>query len=144
MNNTPIEPHKIADGWLKRFILGGNSTFTVRSLRSQVRFTFRVRKPKEDSPHFVSVMTGRDNESDYTFLGTIFNESHYQHGRRSSIDPVDVSAIAARWVCAKVLAGQQLNNVEIWHEGKCARCGRKLTVPESIESGFGPECIKHI
>jgi hypothetical protein len=28
----------------------------------------------------------------------------------------------------------------VWHEGRCGRCGRKLTVPESIESGFGPEC----
>lgn len=34
--------------------------------------------------------------------------------------------------------------VEIWHEGKCGRCGRQLTVPESIESGFGPECVKMI
>ena len=24
-----------------------------------------------------------------------------------------------------------------------ARCGRTLTVPESIERGIGPECIKH-
>ena len=30
--------------------------------------------------------------------------------------------------------------LEIWHEGRCARCNRKLTVPSSIESGFGPEC----
>jgi hypothetical protein len=30
----------------------------------------------------------------------------------------------------------------VWHEGSCARCGKKLTVPESIESGFGPECVK--
>jgi len=26
------------------------------------------------------------------------------------------------------------------HEGKCGRCGRKLTVPLSIETGIGPEC----
>jgi len=24
---------------------------------------------------------------------------------------------------------------------RCGRCGRVLTVPESVESGFGPECI---
>jgi len=34
--------------------------------------------------------------------------------------------------------------VEFWHEGVCGKCGRKLTVPESIESGFGPECIKRV
>jgi hypothetical protein len=26
------------------------------------------------------------------------------------------------------------------HAGKCGRCGRKLTVPQSIETGIGPEC----
>ena len=30
--------------------------------------------------------------------------------------------------------------VEVWHEGICGRCGRKLTVPESVERGLGPEC----
>jgi hypothetical protein len=30
---------------------------------------------------------------------------------------------------------------EFRHEGRCGRCGRTLTVPESIDSGFGPECI---
>jgi hypothetical protein len=29
---------------------------------------------------------------------------------------------------------------KVYHEAKCARCGR-LTVPESIESGFGPHCL---
>jgi hypothetical protein len=34
--------------------------------------------------------------------------------------------------------------VEFWHEGKCCRCGRKLTVPASIASGIGPECATKI
>jgi hypothetical protein len=36
------------------------------------------------------------------------------------------------------------DGVVIWHEGRCGRCGRRLTVPESIESGYGPECIGKI
>jgi len=31
--------------------------------------------------------------------------------------------------------------VQVYHEGRCGRCGRKLTTPASIEAGFGPECI---
>jgi hypothetical protein len=30
--------------------------------------------------------------------------------------------------------------MELWHEGRCGKCGRALTVPESIESGLGPVC----
>ena len=29
-------------------------------------------------------------------------------------------------------------------DGKCGRRNKTLTVPESVESGFGPECIKAI
>jgi hypothetical protein len=32
--------------------------------------------------------------------------------------------------------------VEVWHEGKCGKCGRALTVPSSILTGIGPECSK--
>lgn len=35
-----------------------------------------------------------------------------------------------------------LDRVEVWHEGSCGRCGRKLTVPSSIETGLGPECAE--
>jgi hypothetical protein len=34
--------------------------------------------------------------------------------------------------------------IEVWHEGKCGKCGRTLTVPSSIESGIGPECMKSL
>lgn len=30
--------------------------------------------------------------------------------------------------------------IEVWHEGGCKHCGKKLTVPASIELGMGPDC----
>ena len=38
----------------------------------------------------------------------------------------------------------EAKSLEIWHEGRCGRCGRKLTVPSSIESGIGPECASKL
>lgn len=32
---------------------------------------------------------------------------------------------------------------EFWHEGRCGKCARRLTVPESIAQGFGPECARN-
>jgi hypothetical protein len=29
---------------------------------------------------------------------------------------------------------------KIWHRGFCAKCGKALTVPESILTGVGPDC----
>ena len=35
------------------------------------------------------------------------------------------------------------NGFEIMHEGRCCRCNRTLTHPDSIKTGIGPECAKH-
>ena len=33
-------------------------------------------------------------------------------------------------------------SIEVWHEGCCARCAKRLTVPASIEMGYGPDCAE--
>ena len=58
-----------------QFILAGNALFTVENTATGNRFTFKVRKPDDDKPHFVSVLTGPDNEHDYAFLGTVFTRA---------------------------------------------------------------------
>lgn len=132
----------------RAFMLAGNATFTVVSQRTGTRFTFKVRQPGPDKPHFVSLLSGPDNENDFTFLGTIFDAElpscRYAHGRRSHVGADAPSAKAANWVCNRILSGRPLVNCEIHHEGRCGRCGRKLTVPESILSGFGPECASRL
>lgn len=127
------------------FILAGNATFTVENRQTGNRFTFKVRQPAPDKPHFVSVLTGPDNEADYSFLGTIFEGLRFRHGRRSRIAPTAPSSRAFDWLMRKLGARAPLpDQLNICHCGKCGRCGKKLTVPESVESGFGPECIKAI
>ena len=36
------------------------------------------------------------------------------------------------------------NTVEYRFEGKCRKCNRKLTNPDSIDNGIGPECAKKV
>lgn len=38
------------------------------------------------------------------------------------------------------LAVVESHGWKVHHEGRCGKCGRRLTVPESIETGLGPEC----
>jgi len=49
---------------------------------------------------------------------------------------------AFEWTVKKLYNGT-LSGVKIFHEGKCCRCGRRLTTPTSVQNGIGPECIKH-
>ena len=138
-----IPAHKL-NGNTQGFILAGNATFTIENSRTGNRFTFKVVQPTADHPHFVRVLTGSDNEADYTFLGTIFDGANYRHGKRSPIGSQAQAARVFTWAWPKILAHTLPEEVEIYHAGTCGRCGRKLTVPESVLSGFGPECIKQI
>lgn len=133
-------PNAIPD--LKRFMLAGNAVFTVVSGKTGTRFTYKVRAPEDatNDIRFVSVLKGPNNETDYGYLGFI-KGGKYVHGVKSKIGADAPSAKAARWVCQRTVEGQPIAGVTVFHEGKCGRCGRRLTVPESIESGFGPECI---
>ena len=142
--SAPISPpHR------KAYILAGDAKMTIVSKKTGERFTYRVKgkeeiqgtlgNPVPKSLHFVSVLTGPDNEEDYRFLGTIFDGKVYVHGRRSSISSAAPSAMAFQWAWAN-LEGEKAERFELWHSGRCARCHRELTDPESISRGLGPVC----
>ena len=150
-----MEQGKLETGATARlYALGGNATLTVVSLKTGMRFTYRIRKPAphatepaEVRPWWVSVLARPENDADgsYTFIGGIKRQAanaplFYWHSPRSSIGSTAPSAQAASWFFPRLLAATELRDVEIWHEGRCGRCGRKLTVPESVAAGFGPEC----
>lgn len=127
-----------------RFLLAGNAHTTFVSHKTGARFTFHVEKNATPATvnapsHFVSVLTGTDT---YTYLGCIYREKFYVHGRRSMISQSAPSALAFAWVWGRLQKGRVPETCDVWHEGRCGRCGRRLTVPSSIESGLGPECAR--
>jgi hypothetical protein len=133
-----------------RFMLAGRATVTFQGRES--RFTYKISKPvdketgKVDANSqilFVSLLNGADNESSYQYLGYI-KRGVYFHGRKSKVGADAKSAKAFDWTYRNLSRGVMPTGLEIWHEGRCGKCGRKLTVPESIASGFGPECIQHM
>lgn len=126
------------------YMLAGNSRVTLVSRKTGARFTFKIQRPRESTPWFVSILNGPDNGSDYQFLGTIFLTSppNYMHGRRSRIDSQAPSAKAFMWAFGELISGHLPTTLEVWHEGTCGRCARALTVPSSIAAGLGPECAK--
>jgi hypothetical protein len=69
----------------------------------------------------------------------------YVPGKKSRIGPDAPSAKAFAWLFPKLAAGAKLDDlVELYHEGRCGRCGRTLTVPESVATGFGPNCAAEL
>lgn len=124
------------------FVLAGRTIFTLVSSKTGQRFTFRVRAPRQDSRvdydadvRFVDVLVGPDNSSDYRYLGAI-RGGVFVVGRKSAVGADAPSAKAFAWFWSHV----DDPRVEVWHAGRCGRCGRQLTVPESVALGLGPEC----
>jgi hypothetical protein len=128
-----------------RFALAGNARLTLVSKKTGQRFTYRIRQPVEKTglkapPHFVQLLSGPDNTTDYQFFGTIFDRTTFKHSHKARIGATAPSAQAWQWFWPRLVRGSIPTTLEVWHEGRCGRCGRALTVPESIERGIGPEC----
>lgn len=137
---------KTADAALK-FILAGNAYFTVRSLKTGTRYTFRISKAEPQpgrerwtgNSYFVALLTGPENTADYTYLGML-RDLQFHLTRASRMTETSGPVAAVRWIMKHLPSGSFPPLTEIWHEGRCGRCGRTLTVPESIERGIGPDC----
>lgn len=139
----PAGAHPVRAGSEREFVLAGRAVFTLRSRRTGDRFTYQVKARDISDPRtvwFVSVLTGAQNDSDYSYLGFINAEEVFVNGgvkSRIGYDAPSAKGFAWFWRHVDAL---DLEQVEVWHEGACGRCGRALTDPESIASGLGPVC----
>lgn len=122
------------------FMFAGNSVFTFLNNRSNNRFTFKIRKSKNSDIFFVSVLTSPDK---YTYIG-FHKNSNFVYSEKSIIKKDTQSIKVYEYVFNNLLNDTLVDYVEVWHEGLCGRCGRKLTVPTSIKMGIGPECLSKL
>lgn len=132
----------------KAYLFAGRAVFTVSNAKTNEHFTFRVRQRAskfnpDQHVFFISIkdvavqygyaFLGMLNERDGSIKAT--GKAQYHPGQK----PYDVAA----WATKTVVAGKMIpDNYKIEHAGKCGRCGRALTDPESIKSGIGPDCRK--
>lgn len=129
------------------FILAGKSYATFVSTKSGNRYTYKIelaekRNPTDMNTWFVSLLMGPDNWSNYKYIGMIKN-NQFRWTSKAKVAQDAPSVLGFGFVFDSLQANA-INNFEVWHEGKCGRCGKKLTVPESIASGFGPDCIMKV
>jgi hypothetical protein len=133
----------------RSWITAGKAIFTIANPAGD-HYTYRVLQYEANSyypeTYFVSLLTGPSNETDYTYLGILRPGTGEvvltaKSGYTADMIPVRV----LRWALARIWKGLSLpEGYRLHHEGRCGRCGRVLTVPESVASGYGPECIKFI
>ena len=132
----------------KQFFLGGKATFTVQSEKTGAWRTFRLgrSKPNDRFPKpalFATLLAGPDNTNSFVYIGMINEQTGELRltgkSRRTDASP-DVQIL--RFLLKHVWSDMVLPNATVTHAGHCGRCGRLLTVPESLKTGIGPECAK--
>lgn len=126
------------------FIMGGNATFTVANILKEERFTFKILHCEPDGkPEYyrVSVLVGPDNVNNYKVIAEIKEVDGMPEIKSRSVHEAGAFKLIQN-IYFNLLFTQyhQIDMYEIWHTGRCSRCGRLLTVPESISKGIGPEC----
>lgn len=136
------------------FAFAGKAFFTL--VGKTTRYTYKVEKSEDGKVFFVAVFVGSDNTDyrAYQYAGVVrtYEQADPQKWEftwtQKSLFKEDDKAVAGfAWFFrevrkAQILQPHSLGQVEFWHEGRCGRCGARLTVPESIARGLGPECAK--
>lgn len=127
------------------FILAGKATVTLRSLMSGNRYTYKIvaaekRNPNDAPTWFVKLLNGPDNTNSFVYIGIIRN-NQLVWTSKSRVAINAPSFIGFKFVL-NALIENNMHGFEVWHEGRCGRCGKKLTVPESVATGFGPNCLE--
>ena len=137
-----MEGHKITDTReALKFMFAGKSIFTFINTKTGGRFTYKIKSAKDSNLFFVSVLT--TNSDSYDYIGTCV-EGNYKHGKKSLISSDAQSVRVFEFMLDKLKSDSLSDFLEVWHEGFCGKCGRRLTVPSSILTGIGPDCFKKL
>lgn len=123
-----------------------NGRITLHNPATGNHRTFQIRTIPEDSTfapgkRVVELLTGPDNESNYRGFGFVdvrvggFVEIHLW--RKATEADANFKAFADMLLRPVAYAAR---GIEYLFEGRCRRCNRALTTPESIKRGIGPVC----
>ena len=130
---------------IKPFVLGGNATITIESGKTGKHFTYKVRRSEnDDNLYFIKNLRGPDNTQDYVYVGCFYADTKKfvvaKSYRDKEVNSWPTSIRAIRYLFNNLDKVPDI--LHVYHEGRCCRCGRTLTTPESIRKGIGPECEK--
>lgn len=115
--------------------LNVNGVITVQLVNGR-HFTYRIREVKKGGlagSRIIELLTGPDNTSNYKGFGFVTDKGGIRIWTRCYTE--------AFIKHADLLMGNAQDKVVAWHQaGRCNRCGRLLTDPDSITRGLGPKC----
>lgn len=93
----------------------------------------------------IGFLTGPNNEADYTNFGHVDSFGNLAFWRKFSATQTPERLQRIRRA-VEIIANEpkEAGKAYAMHSGKCWRCNRTLTTPESIANGIGPICAEKL
>ncbi len=117
-----------------------NATVVLKSLKSNKDFTYKIKAFNVRASRYFKIGTEVGyNEFRYTYTFSVYNNIKQNEGYLMHTE----ATANARWLLNKLYDKNIVSilaQVELYHTGKCIKCGRTLTDLDSIEYGMGKHC----
>jgi hypothetical protein len=137
---------------LPTLFFAGRATLTFRNTEKETHMTVKVKQATDKNDRkkklpifFVSVSLIGDRETGYVHAATIFQDvMNIKLSNKVEEGSQLHKVIQFVWNAVRNPQILRDKKVALLHEGKCCRCSMPLTHPESINTGFGPDCLSYI
>jgi hypothetical protein len=137
---------------LPTLFFAGRAALTFRNTEKETHMTIKVKQARDKFDRkkklpifFLSVSLLGDRNTGYIHAATIYQDT--MNIKLSSSAQNNEQLLKVVQFIWNALANPQIlkdKKVALLHEGRCCRCSMPLTHPESINTGFGPDCLEHI
>ena len=137
-----MKRNELERGSEKAYILAGRAILTVKSERSGNHFTYKVKAANDTkNAYFVSVKNSSDGFLYMGMLKSFMGNWDFILTPKSKVGKDASSFKVFKYIVDRYInAYYPHNEMTLLHSGKCAKCGRELTEPDSLRIGLGPVC----
>lgn len=122
---------------IRDYLFGGKAEFTLEQ-EGTIQVKYKLLSNENRSCYFVYTECLASKEVKYQGY-IVPRKGKFYRAKQISDDEYNSKAInALGWLIRN--CDRLPNIVHVYHNGKCSRCGRKLTDAESLRTGLGPYC----
>ena len=135
----------------RNFMFQGKALFTIKNRESEdpnseVTLLIKSLPKRRNDPENREVFNVELKSVDGVyqrsiFIGTI-NRTLKQFNKVRWIDAINPGVMNIEWIVQNWSNLEDFPDTSFNHRGHCCKCGISLTLPESMENGIGPICIK--
>lgn len=128
---------------IRNYIYGGRGIVTLKA-PSGKSHTYIFSKPRDEDafPDDVLFVYALHENVKRFYVGMV-EMNKFRLTRNSRFLPDTEIVKGAKYIMKMAFSDELNTPMELWHEGVCCYCGRKLSSEKTIKTGIGPKCRKY-